>query len=62
MHISQLVLKNLDTDLSQLSDLLSIAPQLVLVFGYTGHFADPRLAQSLAQTFPEAHRGIRGDE
>ncbi|MBI3712482.1 MAG: FIST C-terminal domain-containing protein [Burkholderiales bacterium] len=56
MQISQLVLKNLDTDLTQLSGLLSIEPQLILVFGYTGHFADPRLAQSLAQTFPDAQR------
>ncbi len=56
MQISQLVLKNLETDLAQLSGLLSIEPQLILVFGYTGHFADPRLAQSLAQTFPHAQR------
>lgn len=56
MQISQLVLKNLETDLAQLSGLLSIEPQLVLVFGYTGHFVDPRLAQSLAQTFPHAQR------
>lgn len=56
MQISQLVLTNLETDLPQLSGLLSIEPQLVLVFGYTGHFADPRLAQSLAHTFPHAQR------
>ncbi len=56
MKISQLVLKNLDTDLLQLPSLLAIEPQLILVFGYTGHFADPRLAQSLAQNFPQAQR------
>jgi hypothetical protein len=56
MKIAQVVLKNLATDLQNLSSLSAIDPQLVLVFGFTEHFADPALNKSLAAHFPNAQR------
>ena len=56
MEIKQLVLRDLSTDLDQLADLASIDPQLVLVFGYTEHFAAPELHTALASYFPNAQR------
>jgi hypothetical protein len=54
MQIAQVVLKNLDTELDQLAQLAKIEPQLVLVFGYTEHFSDPRLLQNLKRFVPDA--------
>lgn len=54
MQIAQVVLKNLDSDLTQLKELCALQAQLVFVFGYTQHFADPRLAESLNACFPDA--------
>lgn len=56
MKIAQIVLKNLATDLPNLSSLSAIDPQLILVFGYTEHFADPSLHASLLAHFPNAER------
>jgi hypothetical protein len=56
MEILQLVLKDLNTDIDKLADLASFDPQLVLVFGYTEHFANPILATSLEKYFPHAQR------
>jgi hypothetical protein len=56
MKIVQVVLKDLNTDLDKLADLARINPQLVLVFGYTEHFADPVMAASLEKHFPHAQR------
>ena len=56
MKVAQVVLKNVPTDLEKLSDLSKINPQLVLVFGYTEHFADPVFEASLAAHFPHAQR------
>jgi len=56
MQIAQLVLNNLDTDLASLATLQSLRAQLILVFGACKHFADPRLADALAQYFPDAQR------
>jgi hypothetical protein len=56
MKIAQVVLKNLSTDLQNLSTLSAIDPQLVLVFGFTEHFADPALNASLMTHFPNAQR------
>nr|WP_315485724.1 FIST N-terminal domain-containing protein [uncultured Undibacterium sp.] len=56
MEIVQLVLKDLNADIDKLADLASFNPQLVLVFGYTEHFANPILAASLEKYFPDAQR------
>ena len=56
MKIAQLVLKNLSTDLPNLATLAAIDPQLILVFGFTEHFADPALNASLIAHFPNAQR------
>lgn len=56
MEIKQVILRDLETDLTQLKSLTSIDPQLILVFGYTGHFASPLLNQALTSYFPNAHR------
>ena len=56
MKVAQVVLKNVPADLEKLSDLSKINPQLVLVFGYTEHFADPVFEASLAAHFPHAQR------
>jgi hypothetical protein len=56
MEIVQLVLKDLNTDIDKLADLASFNPQLILVFGYTEHFANPILAASLEKYFPDAQR------
>lgn len=56
MKIAQVVLKNLSTDLQNLSTLSAINPQLILVFGFTEHFADPALNVGLATHFPNAQR------
>lgn len=56
MEIKQLILRDLSADLDQLADLASIDPQLVLVFGYTEHFAVPELHTALASYFPNAQR------
>jgi len=56
MEIAQLVLTDLNTDLDKLSELSNFNPQLVLVFGYTEHFANPLLASALEKYFPEAQR------
>lgn len=56
MELMQVVLSNLDTDLEQLASLASIDPQLVLVFGYTEHFATPSLNAALTKHFPNAQR------
>ncbi len=54
MKIAQVVLENLASDVSKLKDLVQLDPQLVLVFGFTAHFADPILHQSLRANFPNA--------
>ncbi|GGX22178.1 FIST signal transduction protein [Undibacterium macrobrachii] len=56
MEIKQVILRDLETDLTQLKSLTSIDPQLILVFGYTGHFASPLLNQALTTYFPNTHR------
>ncbi|AZP11314.1 FIST signal transduction protein [Undibacterium parvum] len=56
MKIAQVVLQNLPADLDKLSSLVAIEPQLILVFGYTAHFADPALNASLTAHFPNAQR------
>jgi hypothetical protein len=56
MKIAQFVLKNLANDQHQLASLAALDPQLVLVFGYTEHFADPQLVQCLMAHFPNAQR------
>lgn len=56
MEIKQVILRDLETDLMQLKNLTSIDPQLILAFGYTGHFASPLLNQALTTYFPNAHR------
>ena len=56
MKIAQVVLKNLSTDLQNLSTLSAIDPQLVFVFGFTEHFADPALNTGLVAHFPHAQR------
>lgn len=56
MKIAQVVLKNLSTDLEKLSQLRTIQPQLILVFGHTEHFADPALHANLEAYFPDAQR------
>ncbi len=56
MKVAQAVLNHLPADLSLLSALASIDPQLVLVFGYTEHFTDPALVQALAEYFPHSQR------
>lgn len=56
MKIAQVVLQNLPADLDNLSSLVAIEPQLILVFGYTAHFADPALNASLTAYFPKAQR------
>jgi hypothetical protein len=56
MKIAQVVLHKLPADLDKLSSLMAIEPQLILVFGYTAHFADPALNASLTAHFPKAQR------
>jgi hypothetical protein len=56
MKIAQVVLHNLPADLDKLSSLVAIEPQLILVFGYTVHFANPSLNASLTAHFPKAQR------
>ncbi len=56
MKIAQVVLKTLPADLENLAALVAIDPQLLLVFGYTEHFADPALHASLVAHFPNAQR------
>ena len=56
MKIAQVTLKNLTTDLDQLPQLNEIKPHLILVFGYTAHFADAQLQASLATHFPDVQR------
>lgn len=56
MEIAQIALKNLTTDLDQLRSLKELDPQLLLVFGYTEHFADPSLHAALLAHFPNAQR------
>lgn len=54
MKIAQTVLQELSSDVSKLDELLGLDPQLVLVFGYTEHFANASLHQALRQRFPNA--------
>lgn len=54
MRIAQTVLVNLPEDLTKLADLTAIRPNLVLVFGFTGHFAGNELYPGLREYFPEA--------
>lgn len=54
MKIAQTVLKELSSDVGKLDELLELDPQLVLVFGYTEHFANASLHQALRQRFPNA--------
>jgi hypothetical protein len=54
MKIAQVVLNNLAGDVAKLKELVGLEPQLVLVFGFTEHFADPVLHQSLRANFPQA--------
>jgi hypothetical protein len=54
MKIAQVVLENLAADVAKLKELAALDPQLVLVFGFTEHFADPQLHQSLRAHFPHA--------
>lgn len=56
MKIAQLVLKDLSTDLDSLSNLTTIEPQLILVFGCIAHFETPDLNTKLVQYFPNAQR------
>lgn len=56
MKIAQISLKNLTTDLNRLQSLKEIDPQLLLVFGYTEHFADPALQAALLAHFPNTQR------
>ncbi len=56
MKIAQVVLNDLPADLEKFSTLVSIEPQLILVFGYTEHFANPLLSSALATHFPHAQR------
>lgn len=56
MKIAQLVLKDLSTDLNNLSSLVDIDPQLVLVFGCIKHFEAQELNTKLAESFPNAQR------
>ncbi|MDO8179210.1 MAG: FIST N-terminal domain-containing protein [Undibacterium sp.] len=56
MRIAQVVLKNISVDLQNLTELIAIEPQLVLVFGCVEHFSDPNLNASLAVHFPNAQR------
>jgi hypothetical protein len=56
MKIAQVVLNDIPADLEKLSELVAIEPQLILVFGYTEHFANPALNSSLAAHFPHAQR------
>lgn len=54
MKIAQTVIKDISADLSNLDSLMALEPQLVLVFGFTEHFANPSLHQALRQKFPNA--------
>lgn len=54
MKIAQIVIRDLANDLAQLRDLQALQAQLVLVFGYTEHFANPALHQGLRHYFPDA--------
>ncbi|MFZ6819178.1 FIST signal transduction protein [Undibacterium sp. Ji22W] len=56
MKIAQVELKNLVTDLDKLKNLSELCPQLLLVFGYTEHFANPALNSALVSYFPDAQR------
>ncbi|CAN5674872.1 FIST N-terminal domain-containing protein [soil metagenome] len=56
MKVAQVVLTHLPADLSLLSALSNIDPQLVLVFGCMEHFTDPTLVQALAEHFPHSQR------
>lgn len=51
MKIAQIILKNLPDDLVKLEELRAIEPQLLLVFGFTGHFADDGLSTAF-NSFP----------
>lgn len=54
MKIAQTVIQDISADLSKLDSLTVLDPQLVLVFGFTEHFANPDLYQALRQKFPNA--------
>lgn len=54
MKIAQTTLVHLPADLEKLASLQSIQPNLILVFGCTGHFIDPILYQGLREHFPQA--------
>ncbi|WMW81615.1 FIST N-terminal domain-containing protein [Undibacterium cyanobacteriorum] len=54
MKIAQTVMQDISTDLSKLDSLMALEPQLVLVFGFTEHFANPSLHQALRAKFPHA--------
>ncbi len=56
MHSQQVILDNLATDLDKLHALVTVEPQLLMVFGCVAHFADPALELALRKMFPDALR------
>ncbi len=56
MRTKQAVIRRWPGDRNQLSALSEIAPQLLLVFGSPLLLADPEIAQTLAEKFPQAIR------